>query len=590
MEFRTDSMARINGETELVNNNKEDLKDGVTYFRGGHHGSNSSNSQYFASVIRPQYVFWSNGGQSKGYDFPRTTPIINMGRYTDRIFVSAIDSKITKPDEDNVVKALHGWSIFSYDPKEKGEKRYFVDYENSNNQPDSLFLTDLLNYPDERKVHVEYERDGKKVEYTRVMENREYAFHIYNLTSSKIQPKSPIDCTYVKIGHIDILFGAGCEDTEVNEEVVNKIKYLCNDKVLDYVIVPSCRPQSYSYLVGANGLFSNANYTFKNIIYRDAGDEYYTNKFINFINDKKKNNIGNKKKISDVLKQTGGVINIEMSNQDSFNSKFSLNFLNTNYLTDIYSNTNAYKYSIATLLKVVGKTSNDNFTYLHLGSDYSYGYDDFDKLNKNYFLDTNILKNNKVDVLQMPSGGTLLNEDTAVEAFYDFVSKITKTSKNNSYANSDSSAFKGLKPGLTIMCNGTMYKMEDGTYKYPANISYKHSGYSYNVPDVGTRNLLVFVNQKMVGESGVTPYLKESTGSGDMCMRITLQTLREKKANNYYTKITYGINHNYAYKLGSDYLNYGLFFCKNVTDNFSKENLNYGNYDTPIQLVPGSFA
>lgn len=150
-------------------------------------------------------------------------------------------------------------------------------------------------------------------------EQRESAFHIYNLTSSKNLPDEPIDCTYIKIGHIDILFGAGSigeKNHGIDKEVINKIKYLCNDNVLDYLIVPSCRPQSYNYLIGQGGLLNDRSLTFKNIIYRDSGDTSYKNQFIKFIEDKFDKN--SRFPISKVLNNNQGIIPLELASNDNF--------------------------------------------------------------------------------------------------------------------------------------------------------------------------------------------------------------------------------------------------------------------------------
>ena len=555
MEFETESgMKRINGETNLVNNNIDDLKDGVAYFRGGHHGSKSSNSQYFASVIRPQYVFWNGDPQTKYY-FPRSSSIINMGKYTDKIYYSSINAKYQEPnqgkDEIENAKAddksllLHGASTFTFDPTKKGEGRFKVDYENDK-EPDSLFVSSLLRKADIRGVSG---KDSIKQEYA----IKEYPINIYNLTSTAALPSMPFDCTYVKIGHIDILIGAGWEKGESDPEIVKKIKYLCNDKVLDYVIVPSSKEMSYSCLIGEKGLFADKNYTIKNLIYRDVGDEGYS-RFIKDISDR--TNIINKTTINKVLSEA---IVLPISNDSQLNKKMNmtLRFLSTPYAATNNGATDNYQYSIATLITV------DNFSYLHLGVDHTYGYNDPNDLNNNYYLDNvnNKFIINNVDVLQMPRYGYMLTNEY-VDAFYSFVGRITTNKENNNHAHNNNNG----RSGLTVLCNSTMYYNGD-IFKYPYNI-YENNGNSYSYLTNGVeKKLLMFVTQKTKDDSKAIPYLSK-TINGDIDLRATIQKGVKKASGKlkFYTKVTYGVNRNYATKVGD------LFFCRSATGKFNVEN------------------
>lgn len=229
------------------------------------------------------------------------------------------------------------------------------------------------------------------------------------------------------------------------------------------------------------------------------------------------------------------------------------------------------------MLKVNGcNGTKEEFTYLHLGTDHTYGYEGYDDLdsNSNYFLDNTILSNTKIDVLQMPNAGYLYNDD-ALNAFYDFAEKITKVSKTNNYGGSDGRS----KNGLTILCNSTMYQQPDGKYMYPYNLSIGHNKYYYEV-DAEQKYLLIFVTQKTEKNSKTVPYSGTSKNGADLCMRVTMQLVVDKSTKQKQTKITYGVNRNYG-KPDE------LFFCYNKDDTLSEENRYYG-YDK-IQLDEKSF-
>ena len=595
MEFKTSGVkddddspkfSRVYGETDLIKNNYDDLKDGVLYYRGGHHGSDSSNSEYFLSVIRPQYVFWSSGGQFSGqphYDFPTTNSLRKVGRYTDRIYVSSIDSRMLNEKNENGVSKLHGETTLTYDPDSSANK-VNVEYENSNPssatyEPDSIFLTSLFQKLDYRET---VGKSGGQESSRNQFASREYPIYIYNLTTSTNRPDKPMDCSYIKFGHLDIIIGAGSSlRSEKKEEVINKIKYLCNDKVVDYLVIPTSKFDSYSFLLDNDGLFKQKDLSFKNVIYRDVDSGVFTKEFEDALSDLNANKLG-------VSSINGRKLLLDLCSNDSINknNNLYLHFLRTrnDNVKRSADFSNWQQYSICTLFTA------SNFSYLNLGSDYSYGYDmDRDNpIESNYLLDNNSdLLLDKVDVLQMPYYGSLMKTDH-VSLFYDFVSKISNNGENNNYTDSLGK--------FAVMANTTMYYKKDDDEKpvfvYPADLTLDKStedgkpvgkGLKY-VKNGVEKSLLFFVSERTVDQSKTTPFAKGAINA-DLCLRATIQRCATLKRE-HYTKVTFGVNKNFSPYLGKLLFN-NIFTDEessdestaNITGNFSQENRNYGKID-----------
>ena len=581
---------RIYGETNLITypRNHTALKGGVLYYRGGHHGSDSSNSQKFASVIRPQYIFWSGGGQSQ-YNFPRPLALLNMGKYTDRIYYSAILKKYLYPnqlDGDRIIK-LYGETTFTYSP-ESSTKKIKVDYETVTDkyiddnglekivirkEPSSIFFSSLFS-------SLTYSQGRKK-------ESREYPFYIYNLTDSKVAPNNPMDCSYIKLGHIDILIGGGSlYKKSVSKEVINKIKYLCNDKVIDYAIIPSPHQFSYSYFSAKNGLFSQEDIVIDNIIYQDIVPSNFTSYTNNFLSNIKANQ---EMPFSSLLSKS---IVLPLCDDEEINKahNLKLTFLDAEYTNKSCGASSPNEYSIHTLFTV------EDFAYLHLGANNTYGYsspEDY-RHSSNYLLDNNEEIKEAVNVLQAPYFGHLETNKSG-DMFYDFVSKITnkKNNTNYSYGDNNSSRSEGLD-GLVAMMNTTLYQSQEGDVpimKYPSDIVYsktfQQGTFKYKKSNGTLYNLLAFSTFKTINQSKTEPYVTELANkkivNSDIAMRVTVQKYGEIDSNDSlkaYYKITYGIERNYSSNSNE------LYFVSNDTGSSAEENV-FGKIRT--NLSPSDF-
>lgn len=228
---------RTQGEALLVENNYSDLKDGVLFFKAGHHGSMTSNSDYLLNVIKPQYVGIScnAGGQ---YHFPKDTVIENLGLYTDRIFITSI--KI----DDNPTP-YHGTTTFTYNSNNDYDEKLVVSF-NGDIGKESLIEDN------EKLWNVS---DDKKVDRKNTYSNRRFPIRVIELSSYGLGTCLN-DCTYVKMGHYDILINDGSEEdsmsqTGKNQDVLSiedKIAFLCNDHVLDCLVISTLEQISISRL------------------------------------------------------------------------------------------------------------------------------------------------------------------------------------------------------------------------------------------------------------------------------------------------------------------------------------------------------
>ena len=211
---------RVYGETKLIEYNQDEFKTPFMFYKAAHHGSATSNSAFLLDVIRPEYVGISAaaGGQ---FDFPSQNAISNITKFTDYVYITS--------QADG--HAYYGSTSFKYN---LSEDEMYVEYETE--EPQSIFESEWF------------------------LEHRSFVSYIYNLTSVNGSDKSKdksydIECAYIKLGHIDILVncGNGSSNVSIDEKIIEKIKFLCNDRVLDYIIISSNTPEYYNYLVNSNG-------------------------------------------------------------------------------------------------------------------------------------------------------------------------------------------------------------------------------------------------------------------------------------------------------------------------------------------------
>lgn len=244
-------LEKLGAESVLVARNYKLLKDGVLFYKAGHHGSFSSNSDNLLNIIKPQYIGIScaAGGQ---YSFPKSVALTVMGQYTDKIYLTSYK------DKENGSKILYGTITFTYNPNNKDfDELLDVSYENPNISKTILGNNLIWNLSDDIKSK---EKDKKSTE------NRRFPIRTIELSSANLGVV-PNSCTYIKAGHIDILINDGAlyGKKDGSAEINGKIEKLCNDHVLDYLIITTQQLECFSNLVGTNGLLSNTKSTIKQI-------------------------------------------------------------------------------------------------------------------------------------------------------------------------------------------------------------------------------------------------------------------------------------------------------------------------------------
>lgn len=245
-------LENLGPESLLVERNYEKLKDGVLFFKAGHHGSFTSNSDNLLNVIRPQYIGVScaAGGQ---YNFPKDLALTAMCQYTDKVYLTSYK------DSEGASKPLHGTVIFSYNRGNDCDELSNVTYGNSS-EPKSILKSNRLWYLADDKKNTD--SDNKKAR----SENRRFPIRTIELSSAALGV-TPNDCTYIKAGHFDVLINDGALRGKKDGcgEINEKIERLCNDHVLDYLIISSQQLESFSNLIGQDGLLSNPHSSIKRI-------------------------------------------------------------------------------------------------------------------------------------------------------------------------------------------------------------------------------------------------------------------------------------------------------------------------------------
>ena len=340
--------SRVYGETELVKQNKE-IQDSVLFYKAAHHGSNTSNSDFLLSYIRPQYVGVS-GVIDGQYEFPGDNAFQTLCLYTDRIYFT---SSKQKEEEGDSVKPFDGTIKFSYklNLEQNDEKLSVVCSNHTDNNSHSILSTDFF--------ALSQSDDFKK---------KRFPVSTIELTSNELG-LTPNNCTYVKVGKTDILINDGIHEAKFNSnaiyEINNNIDTLCNDHILDYLIITSKLVDDYSALIGANGLLdSKSSYKLKkikNLIYSGFGNDETFNNFINNIKNNSKIEIDNFIKIGAnnyrfTFDKNNDYGYVEILRRDSKQSASEYEYLNS--------------FGVHINVTPQGFTSQEGYDYINLGHCY----------------------------------------------------------------------------------------------------------------------------------------------------------------------------------------------------------------------------
>ena len=452
------SYTRVFGETKLIEYNQEEFKTPFMFYKAAHHGSATSNSVFLLDVIRPEYVgiSASAGGQ---FDFPSQNAISNITKFTDYVYITS--------QADG--HAYYGSTSFKYNLSE-----------------------------DEMNIKYETEEPQSIFESKWFLENRSFTNYIYNLTSINDNEKSidksyDIECTYIKLGHIDILVncGNGSSKNSVDEEIIEKIKLLCNDRVLDYIIISSNTPEFYNYLVGKNGLLLNKDKYFKKFgtLYccgQSPSKDEDKSQYLSALDvcEKQCDNIV---KISrkDFLKP----IYLLNNNISKINS--SITFLDYDYAV---KKRDGDQYNAIPFVFNISFKNRDMLNYLNLG-----------KINDSKSLNDLIIKNeklllNKINYLQLGDNGYFNADDCIdMENYYDAIDKLK--SKNNFNILLNSSYGKQNSEGKNKVLNFDKLLSKDRNFLktvYCTNRYINNSTESLN----GTFTVRIYIG-KLVGRTAI---------------------------------------------------------------------------------------
>lgn len=229
----TPSYSRVYGETKLIENYPE-LKEGVKFYKAGHHGSRTSSSATFIDDIRPEYVVISAiaGNNSYRHDpnsdnaFPATDVLTNLFKYTDRIYIPSV--AVFDNGIKTGVENYYGRITVTYD---NGEMNVTTSNLMNNDEPEFIQNTEWF----------------KKYRYS--------ALSTYSFSGCQSEDKAYIgSCTLVKYGHYDVLIDCGVfaqyGGSAVNTTCfIDKIKKYVVDGTIEYVIVSTPNSDSIQQLI-----------------------------------------------------------------------------------------------------------------------------------------------------------------------------------------------------------------------------------------------------------------------------------------------------------------------------------------------------
>ena len=423
----TKAYQRVYGESYLVAFNYEYLKDGVTYYKAAHHGSRTSNSSNLMDVIRPNYVGIScvaprATSARKKQLYPDEVALNNICKWTDKIFLTS--EYQDDNTSDSTIGKLHGDIYYSYNTDSKEEKFYsetekneysiftnkwFIQNRFISFNIFTLGQTDGIFFKDVDMVDVNAFR-SKILSETEIRTDKSVAHKedlqmFFEGVEKDVNDQKELkvtnqinNCTYIKIGLIDILIDSGgntgTASADHRPDNVSKIDKLCNDGVLEYLIVTSFNRESYYDLISDDGLLENTKSIkeIKNYIHYngsklnlDSSCKKEIQKLESYKLIKNANSISSDsvEKIT-ILEEIGA-------------SNISLSLFNL-ALEDIYSYNfdDPRKYSV--MFNLTAHIGNQSFKYLNLG--YISNDDVYAELLDTYGND--ILGS---DILEMPSHG-----------------------------------------------------------------------------------------------------------------------------------------------------------------------------------------
>jgi beta-lactamase superfamily II metal-dependent hydrolase len=377
------SMTRVGAESALVKSNKSLLSSGVYFFKASHHASKTSNSLNLLDVIRPQYV-WIPAVAGGKYDFPNQYALNNLLKWTDYVYMP-------EKNGDKGPETYYGQMDVSI-AKDKNE----VTYTNTT-QPASLLDSDWFSA------------------------NRAFTAYIRELTpfdDPSSYSSSLANCVYAKVGHVDILIDAGYNPSKDNgyRHFSKRIKELCNDGILDYVVLTTAKPECFSELLGSlktnDGIIGDPEIKKIGVLIDPKYSKEETNN--------NKNALVNSYRNLVTKYVSSGKIGVHydslaaMGTTYSFGNVGSLSILQNDYTNVENSTGDVGDNSLAVYLSIGG------VTYLNVGLQHNP-----DKL-KGLVSSNSALLSSKINVFQIPWNGYVTSDDDLV-GYKEFISSIAAT-------------------------------------------------------------------------------------------------------------------------------------------------------------------
>ena len=223
----------------LLNEKSVDLEN-VTFFKAGHHGSRTSNTEKFIDHIRPAYVAISCTADTTQFNFtnvqnrfPSSSTMTNFFKYTDYIYITnkeVLDSNGNRqyqPYHGNILFVLDGINVMVY---------------STNNC---------------------YTNNVAKIisETTWFIENRYESIYVYTFDEPQTTYGS---CTLIKYGHYDIIIDCGSSNV-YSTYYYEQLKKYCVDGVIEYVILTHAHEFNYNKIISLDGNGILDNYKVLNI-------------------------------------------------------------------------------------------------------------------------------------------------------------------------------------------------------------------------------------------------------------------------------------------------------------------------------------
>ncbi len=495
MEYLTDKGSRrLYGETELLEHNEAYFDRPFELIKAAHHGSRSSSSPDLLAATRPSHVLIEAVGNGK-HNFPSEDAVLSLLDYTDRIAITQVSPKTGGERREGTIEYT-----LSFDAETKVEE---VDEAGERTLIESSYEEGYL--ADQRKARL----------------------GVYNLQTDKLSNGYNTNCAYVKAGGCDVLIGLGSEGKNFSRadgnRLVKKIEYLCNDGVLDYLILPSQSTSSciaLPYLIQSlqNKKISRIGKLIYNGCAKEGNSKDFADKIKqieSFLADEERSS----------LRVSNGELRFNMLTGEEVGSvsdcRLGLSILKNPKNTDnAPANQDVTAYSLLTRISFAGEAS-----YLNFGTRCDYGDDVLEHYPS--------LREN-VPLLQMAGNGMLENREgkddsTSVDALAESVSAtFTKLTPVKGRGES------GTDKYLNLLCQGAYGLL---------NSFGSGEGCEQMVDTLVNNSSRRFYFSHLKNRKGNSAVVSNPDGTGDLLAYITLYPRLSDTPKDYRIQVRYAKHH-----------------------------------------------